>query len=88
MENKFKKFINDNKGFVVFYLVWFLLNLIFVSIGEGYNDFWPFEGHESYRLRNYGGIEFIFYLIVPIVIWGIWKLAGKDILKIMDKLMD
>jgi len=83
MENKFKQFINDNKGFVVFYLFWFLLHLTFVSIGDGENGFWPFGEHD--RLEDYGFTEFAFYLIVPIIIWIIWKLIGKDIKKDVKK---
>lgn len=85
MESKFKKFVNDNKGFIVFFLIWFLIHLIFVSVGDGRREFWPFEGYKSFRLRYYGGIEFIFYLIVPIVIWGLWKLVGKDIKKKIEE---
>lgn len=48
MESKFKQFINDNKGFVVFYLIWFPMHLVFFSLGEGDekysgNKFWPFD---------------------------------------------
>jgi len=85
MESKFKKFINDNKGFVVFYLIWFLIHLIFLSVGGGGSRFWPFEGYKNFSLRYYGSTEFIFYLIVPIVIWGLWKLVGKDIKKAIDE---
>ena len=82
MENKFKKFVNDNKGFVVFYLIWFLLHLVFISTGidcGGESGLWPF-GEDSYNFK-----DLLFYLIVPIVIWGIWKLVGKDIKKILDE---
>jgi len=83
MENKFRKFIIDNKGFVVFYLLWFLLHLIFVSIGDGDSRFFPF-GHNSELLDDYGFTEFLFYLVIPIVIWALWKLVGKDVNKILD----
>lgn len=83
MENKFKQFINDNKGFVVFYLIWFLLQLFFVSVGGGGEGFWPFTTRDyspSDRfLGDYGIIEFVFYIISPIVIWAIWKLIGNDV---------
>ena len=48
MESKFKQFIDDNKGFAVFYLIWFLIHLIFVSFGEGNYEFWPFSNFEKY----------------------------------------
>lgn len=87
MESNFKKFINDNKGFVVFYLIWFLVNLTFFSVGEGGSGFWPFSKHYSDNdfLDDYGKIEFIFYMIAPIVIFALWKLVGKDIKKNVDK---
>lgn len=82
MENKFKQFINDNKGFVVFYLIWFFLHLIFISIGGGCsNDFWPFEDSD---ICEYNFIEFVFYIVAPLLIWAIWKLIGKDIKKAID----
>jgi len=83
MENKFKQFVNDNKGFVVFYLIWFLLHLIFISTGDGRDGFWPFGGRSG--LRDYGFTEFAFYLIAPIVIWALFKLIGKDIKKKIDE---
>jgi len=87
MENNFKKFVNDNKGFVVFYLIWFLLNLIFISVGEGDSGFWPFSKERRYNdfLEDYGIIEFIFYLVAPIIIWALWKLVGNDIKKKIDE---
>ncbi len=87
MESNFKKFINDNKGFVVFYLIWFLVNLTFISVGEGDSGFWPFSKHHLGNdfLEDYGKIEFIFYMIAPIVIFALWKLVGKDIKKNVDK---
>ena len=86
MEDKFKQFINSNKDFVVFYLIWFLLNLIFISISDGSEGgFWPFLGMFATDIDNYGITEFIFYLIVPIVIWALWKLVGEDIKKKLDE---
>jgi len=79
MESKFKQFINDNKGFVVFYLIWFLIHLTFILINVGKADkgyFWPFGDAE---FTDYDFPEFAFYIIVPIVIWGLWKLIGKDV---------
>lgn len=85
MESNFKKFVNDNKGFIVFFLIWFLIHLIFFAAGNGRSEFWPFEGFKSFRLRYYGGKELFFYLIVPIVIWGLCKLVGKDSEKNIDE---
>ena len=82
MENKFMKFVNDNKGFVVFYLIWFFLHLIFLLVNwhERYQEsFWPF-GKDS-EFRDYDFTEFTFYIITPIIIFIIWKLIGKDIKK-------
>ena len=78
--------VNENKGFVVFYLIWFFLHLIFVSVGEGDDGFWPFTKDHKYNdfLEDYGVIEFIFYLIAPIIIWALWKLVGNDIKKAID----
>jgi hypothetical protein len=80
-DNKIKIFINENKGFVVFYLIWFFFHLIFLCAGDGDDHFWPFNNgrHSSEGLEDYGFMEFAFYLIVPIVIWAIWKLVGKEI---------
>lgn len=91
MENKFKQFVNDNKGFVVFYLIWFLLHLLLLVIGVGSkgDGLWPF-GYSacrscSFRSYDYDISEFVLYLIVPVVLWGIWKLIGKDINKAIDE---
>lgn len=80
MESNFKKFVNDNKGFVVFFLIWFLLHLTFLLINWGTGNtryFWPFGS--SSEFKEYDFTEFAFYIIVPIVIWGLWKLIGKDV---------
>ena len=89
MESKFKKIVNENKGFVVFYLIWFLLHLIFLSVGGNYVDapirFWPFEGS---HLDYYDFSEFALYIIAPVVILGIWKLIGKDIKEKMNDIVN
>jgi hypothetical protein len=82
MENKFRKFIFDNKGFVVFYLIWFFLHLILIANGEGEagDPLWPFGGSE-FDMDDYGVIDFLFYLAAPILIFFLWKLIGSDIKK-------
>lgn len=84
MENNFKQFIYTNKGFIAFYLIWFLLHLILVSIGgdSSSSDFWPFQDSDIYE---YNLVEFIFYLIAPIPIWCTWKLYGGDITKLIKQ---
>lgn len=87
MESKFKQFINNNKGFLVFYLIWFLFHLIFISTGidgGGERGLWPF-GDKDYNNSHYNFKDLLFYLIVPIVIWGIWKLIGRDINNKIEK---
>lgn len=85
MENKFKQFIKDNKCFVVFYLVWFLLQFVLLALGRGDKEFWPFQKNydnywnEYFTLNSYGFFEFIFYMITPIVFFIIWKLASIKI---------
>jgi len=83
MENKFKQFINDNKGFVVFYLIWFLLHLVFVVSGDGESGIWPF-GNDGFEMDDYGFDDFIFWIIAPIIIFFLWKLIGKDVKKAID----
>ncbi len=62
------------------YLVWFLVNLIFLFTTKAPfchdNDFYPFEGFYTW---DYDYSEFIFYLIAPIVIYFLiylWKKKG------------
>ena len=99
MENRIKQFITDNKAFVVFYLLWFLFNLVILVTrveerlrGRNWSDyvgdftdtwkitdkFWPLG---SFEIAAYDKTEFIFYLIVPFVLLGIWKLINKDVKK-------
>ena len=80
MESKFKQFINDNKGFVVFYLIWFFLHLILIANGDGEDGLWPF-GNDGFEMYDYGVVDFIFHLIAPLVLFFIWKLIGGDIKK-------
>lgn len=84
LEIKIKKFINDNKNFVVFYLIWFFFHLVFLCYDSNKYDkeeFWPFSNAE---LRYYDLSEFVVYLIIPIVILALWKLIGNDIKNFID----
>jgi hypothetical protein len=104
MGEQIKKLINDNKAFVIFYLLWFLFNLItlvtrveeplrgqywsgyFEKVMGGYkitDRFWPFG---SIEFAAYDKTEFIFYLILPFVLLGIWKLIDKDVKKYLTDL--
>ena len=65
MESKFIQFVNENKWFVVFYLVWLFMQLIlyFVSDGEPYyyqdEGFWPFNGEMD--IDAYDFLELFFH---------------------------
>lgn len=86
MESKFNQFVTKNKGFAVFYLIWFLIHLILISTGVrggGTSGLWPF-GSKYNTNYAYDFKDLLFWLIVPLIIWGIWKLVGKDIKKTFD----
>lgn len=84
MENKFMKFVNENKWFIVFYLVWLFIHIIFVFNDYKWktDEFWPFGDS---RLRYYDWLEFFVYVGLPLVIFAIVKLVGKDIKKAIDE---
>lgn len=78
MESNIKKLVNENKGFVVFYLIWFLLHLSLLAArlpGGGYSGLWPFGFGYS---DPYNFKDLLIYLIFPIVIWGLWKIVGQN----------
>ena len=84
-ENKILIFVDKNKSFVVFFLIWFFFHLIFICISsrDEHRGLWPFG---NLNLENdYNFTEFSFYLIVPIVIFGLWKLVGDEIKENLDK---
>lgn len=88
MESKFMKFVNENKWFVVFYLVWLFLQLTLFLVSEGITDyyyvgFWPFNRKSN--IDAYDFLELFVYLALPILIFLIIKLVGKDIKKAIDK---
>ena len=77
MKKRFNNFLEENRAFVLFYLVWFLvqMTIMFINWGEGnVKEFWPFE---NFDLRVYDYTEFVFYMITPVIIFFIWKLIGK-----------
>jgi hypothetical protein len=83
MENNFSKFVNENKWFVVFYLMWSFLHItIFLTTNYNTNcincdaGFWPFA---SSKLKdNYYYAELFVYMVFPLIIFVIWKLVGND----------
>ena len=83
MESKFMKFVNENKWFIVFFLVWFFIHMILLIKGNDGNDFWPFDGIKY--VFDYGFLEFFVYITLPLLIFVITKLVGKDIKKAIDE---
>lgn len=84
MESKFKSFVNENKKIIVFYILWIFLHSIFLVNGDDESGFWPF-GNDGFELDDYGLIDFIYYIIIPPMIFVIWKLIGKDIKKSINE---
>lgn len=82
MENKFMKFVNENKWFIVFFLVWLFIHLILLLSGDDRNGFWPF--YDGW-IKYYGFVEFFVYVALPLLIFAIIKLVGKDIKKAIDE---
>ena len=82
MENKFMKFFNENRWFIVFFIIWLFIHIVLLMNGSDYNDFWPFDGFDT---RDYGTIEFFVYVALPLLIFVVYKLVGKDIKKAMDE---
>lgn len=81
MENKFMKFVNENKWFVVFLLIWLFIHVILLLSGYNKNGFWPFESYGRWGdgIDDYGFVEFFVYIALPLLIFAIIKLVGKDI---------
>jgi len=87
MENKILKFVNENKWFVVSFLVWSFIHFILFLTSEGESSygargFWPFN--KKLIINAYGFLELFVYLTLPILIFVIFKLVGKDIKKGID----
>ena len=87
MESKFLKFVNDNKWFVVFYLVWTFIHLILYFASDGHSKgFWPFRTNRwESIIDQYGFLELFVYLTLPLLIFVIIILVGKDIKKVLDE---
>jgi len=83
MAYKLKKFINENKWFIVCFLAGLFLNIIFLLVGDDQNGFWPFV--DDVDIDAYGFVEFFVYVTLPILIFIIIKLVGKDIKKAFDE---
>lgn len=83
------KFVNENKWFVVFYLVWLFLQLTLYFVSDGkpaWNfqiGFWPFN--RDMAIDAYDFLELFVYLSLPILVFVIIKLVGKDIKKAIDE---
>ena len=86
MENKFKKFVNENKWFIVPFLIWSFIHIILLLIGDYENNFWPFHGiYSETEIDDYGFVEFFVYMTLPVLIFIIIKLVDKDIKKAIDE---
>ena len=79
MESNSNNFVENNKKFVVFFLIWFIIHLTFLLINWSTGDtreFWPFGQYSKFE--DYDLTEFIFYNAVLIIIWAIKKISAKD----------
>ena len=87
-DNEIKFFLNKNKGFILFYLLWFLMHLILLVAGAGGhacgNGLWPFA--DVCGTYKYESSALLLYMVIPIITWLIWKLIRKDIEKEIDKI--
>jgi len=85
MESKLIKFVNENKWFIVFYIVWSFIHLIFYfSSNSSRKGFWPFR----FNINAYDFLELFVYLGLPFVIFIIWKLAGNDIKQVIRLIVE
>ena len=82
LEIKFIKFVNKSKWFVLFFLIWTFIHIVLLKNGWDYNGFWPFDG---ITIKYYGFDEFFIYESLPILIFIIFKLLGKDTKKTIDE---
>jgi hypothetical protein len=64
------------------YLFWFALNVLFLAIGlsagdEGdHSGFFPFSERYGRYITTYDLTEFMFYTIVPVLLYIVYKLVG------------
>ena len=86
------KLVVENKWFIVFFLVWTFVHIILFISGVAafnaesvydqlYSSFWPF----GYSISDYGLLEFFVYETLPVLIFIVVKLVGKDIKKAFDE---
>lgn len=83
MENKFMKFVNENKWFVVVFLIWTFIHITLLLSGDNESGFWPFNWRTE--IDDYGFVEFFVYVALPLLIFMIIKLVGKDVKKAIDE---
>lgn len=76
MEDRIRKLIENNRRFLIFYLIWLIVHLGFFCGGQWFfstdGDFWPFTRNSD--LGVYDISEFTYYLIIPFLVLFIWKL--------------
>ena len=83
METKTKKFIEENKWFIVFYLILVFIHILLLWNGnECKDDFWPFGDSD---LCEYNFLELFVYLTLPLLYFVIKELIGDDIKKSLDE---
>lgn len=69
-------FLHKNAGLVCAYLIWLILNIVFLAAGEDESGFWPYIKHDyfSWDLDRYGLTEFFVYvLLIPFAALCIYK---------------
>ncbi len=77
MKNNIKRNIINNKSLLFFYGFWLLFNFTFIEVFKGESKgFYPFHG----GLVESGLLEFLFYLILPIICFGGWMLIKKNVI--------
>ncbi|MCB0513585.1 MAG: hypothetical protein KDC60_04060 [Bacteroidetes bacterium] len=81
--NGFQQFIRDNRWLIVSYLIWFFIHFILLMSGNNGGVFYPFDGFKY--VGDYGFFEFAVYLMLPILVFIIWKLVGQDIKQKIDE---
>jgi len=64
MKNQYRKVARRFRGVIIFYLVWFAIQVFMLIICESGHGLWPFAGEIS-PIHNYGIFEFLFYIGIP-----------------------
>lgn len=64
MKNRYRKVARKFMGFLIFYVVWFALQLVLLILCESGSGIWPFAGEVS-PMHNYGIFEFLLYIGIP-----------------------